>query len=100
VLLREGLIGVLSRFGFDVVAAVGTAVELLDAVATHQPDLVVTDIRMPPGDSDDGLRAAVALRNNHPDLAVLVLSRQHLLEDPHVVIQGDRVLHLRFKVRR
>jgi len=75
VLLREGLTGVLSRFGFDVVAAVGAAPELVDAVATHQPDLVVTDIRMPPHNADDGLRAAVALRNSHPDLAVIVLSQ-------------------------
>jgi DNA-binding NarL/FixJ family response regulator len=75
VLLREGLIGVLSRFGFHVVAAVGDAGDLMDAVAAHRPDLVVTDIRMPPGHSDDGLRAAVALRNNDPKLAVIVLSQ-------------------------
>jgi DNA-binding NarL/FixJ family response regulator len=75
VLLREGLMGVLARFGFDVVAAVGTAADLMAAVATHRPDLVVTDIRMPPGNADDGLRAAVALRDKHPELAVLVLSQ-------------------------
>ena len=75
VLLREGLAGVLSRFGFTVVAAVGTAVELVAAVAEHRPDLVVTDIRMPPGQSDEGLRAAVALRAEDPELAVVVLSQ-------------------------
>jgi DNA-binding NarL/FixJ family response regulator len=75
VLLREGLAGVLSRFGFDVVAAVGTAPELVDAVTTHRPDLVVTDIRMPPHHADDGLQAAVALRGERPDLPVVVLSQ-------------------------
>jgi DNA-binding NarL/FixJ family response regulator len=75
VLLREGLTGVLSRFGFSVVAAVGTAPELLAAVAEHRPELVVTDIRMPPGQSDEGLRAAVALREDDPELAVVVLSQ-------------------------
>lgn len=75
VLLRAGLVGLLSRFGFEVVAAVGTAPDLADAVAAHRPDLVLTDIRMPPGQSDEGLRAAVALRAADPDLAVVVLSQ-------------------------
>ncbi|WP_406107014.1 response regulator [Micromonospora globbae] len=77
VLLREGLVGLLDRFGFQVLAAVGSAPELMDAARTHGPDLVVTDIRMPPGGRDDGLRAAVALRDERPDLAVVVLS-QHV----------------------
>lgn len=77
VLLREGLVGLLTRFGFAVVAAVGTAPALLDAVRTHRPELLVTDIRMPPEHRDDGLRAAVALRAERPDLAVVVLS-QHV----------------------
>lgn len=77
VLLREGLVGLLTRFGFAVVAAVGTAPALLDAVRGHRPDLLVTDIRMPPEHRDDGLRAAVALRAERPDLAVVVLS-QHV----------------------
>ncbi|MGN9813546.1 response regulator [Micromonospora sp. BQ11] len=75
VLLREGLVGLLTRFGFEVCAAVGSAPELSDAVREHEPDLVVTDIRMPPGRHDDGLRAAVALRAERPDLAVVVLSQ-------------------------
>lgn len=77
VLLREGLVGLLTRFGFAVVAAVGTAPALLDAVRSHRPELLVTDIRMPPEHRDDGLRAAVALRAERPDLAVVVLS-QHV----------------------
>ncbi|KAB2350262.1 LuxR C-terminal-related transcriptional regulator [Actinomadura rudentiformis] len=75
VLLREGLAGLLGRFGFEVAAAVGDAEALKDAVAEHCPDLVVTDIRMPPGHSDEGLRAAVELRRERPDLAVVALSQ-------------------------
>ncbi|MDI1462659.1 response regulator transcription factor [Catellatospora sp. KI3] len=77
VLLREGLTGVLARFGFEVAAAVGDADSLLRAVAEHRPDLVVTDIRMPPGQSDEGLRAAAELRSRQPGLPVVVLS-QHV----------------------
>ncbi|GAA3382011.1 response regulator transcription factor [Cryptosporangium minutisporangium] len=75
VLLREGLAGMLERFGFAVVAAVGDADALVGAVEQHAPDLVVTDIRMPPTFTDEGLRAAVALRRDHPDLAVVALSQ-------------------------
>jgi len=75
VLLREGLAGLLERFGFEVVAAVGDAGALAAAVAEHRPRLVVTDIRMPPGFTDEGLRAAVALRREHPGLAVVALSQ-------------------------
>ncbi|NYI05138.1 DNA-binding NarL/FixJ family response regulator [Allostreptomyces psammosilenae] len=75
VLLREGLVGLLGRFGFEVVAAVGDAEALLAAVAEHAPDLVVTDIRMPPGFADEGLRAAVRLRRADPNLAVVALSQ-------------------------
>lgn len=75
VLLREGLAAMLERLGFDVVAAVEDAEALVAAVAEHTPDLVVTDVRMPPGFSDEGLRAAVALRRAHPDLAVIALSQ-------------------------
>lgn len=75
VLLREGLVGLLGKFGFDVVAAVEDADALKAAVEEHSPDLVVTDIRMPPGFSDEGLRAAVELRKAHPGLAVVALSQ-------------------------
>ncbi|MGV9770998.1 response regulator transcription factor [Streptosporangium sp. NPDC003464] len=75
VLLREGLAGLLNRFGHRVVAAVGDAGGLVDAVRAHTPDIVVTDVRMPPGFTDEGLRAAVALRSADPGLPVLVLSQ-------------------------
>ena len=75
VLLREGLAGLLARFRFEVVAAVGDAAGLLAAVGENPPDLVVTDIRMPPTHTDEGLRAAVALRRAHPTLAVVALSQ-------------------------
>jgi DNA-binding NarL/FixJ family response regulator len=75
VLLREGLAGLLVRFGFRVVAAVGDAEALVQAVAEHRPQMVVTDIRMPPGFSDEGVRAAVRLRRDDPSLAVVALSQ-------------------------
>lgn len=75
VLLREGLIGLLSRFGHEVVAAVGDADALVAAVEEHAPDIVVTDVRMPPGFQDEGLHAAVRLRGERPALPVLVLSQ-------------------------
>ena len=75
VLLREGLAGLLERFGFRPVAVVGDAQALKAAVAGDVPDMVITDIRMPPGFSDEGLRAAVELRWANPKLAVVVLSQ-------------------------
>ncbi|ANZ42382.1 DNA-binding response regulator [Lentzea guizhouensis] len=75
VLLREGLTGLLARFGFEVVAAVGDATALEIAVVEHRPDLVLTDIRMPPTFTDEGLRAALALRRNDSGLPVVLLSQ-------------------------
>lgn len=74
-LLREGLVGVLERFGFAVPASAGDADELLAAVAAHRPQLVVTDVRMPPTFRDEGLRAAIELRRRDPALPVVVLSQ-------------------------
>ncbi|MGW4943569.1 LuxR C-terminal-related transcriptional regulator [Actinoplanes sp. NPDC004185] len=65
----------LRHFGHEVVAAVADAPALLAAVAEHRPDVVVTDVRMPPGFSDEGLQAAIALRAADPGLPVLVLSQ-------------------------
>lgn len=74
-LLREGLIGLLARCGHEVVAAVPDATALIAAVEEHTPDIVVTDVRMPPGFQDEGLHAAVRLRERQPTLPVLVLSQ-------------------------
>jgi DNA-binding NarL/FixJ family response regulator len=82
-LLREGLRRFLSEAGFDVVAAVATAPELLAAVEAHGPDVVVTDVRMPPGQLDEGLRAAIEIRAAHPRMGILVLS--HYVESRQAV---------------
>jgi DNA-binding NarL/FixJ family response regulator len=74
-LLREGLVRLLEDRGYEVAAAVADACSLLAAVAEHHPDVVVTDIRMPPTHTDEGLRAAAELRSEHPEVGVLVLSQ-------------------------
>lgn len=74
-LLREGLTRMLADEGHDVVASVSDADALLDAVEHNRPDIVVTDVRMPPGHSDEGLRAALTIRERWPEVAVLVLSQ-------------------------
>ena len=75
VLLRAGLTKLLTDGGFDVVAAVGNAEELLQAVGEHQPDVAVIDVRMPPTHTDEGIRAALVIRRQHPEVAVMVLSQ-------------------------
>ncbi|WP_250448043.1 response regulator transcription factor [Actinotalea sp. C106] len=75
VLLREGLVRLLEEAGHTVVAAVGDADAVLPAVLAHRPDLAVVDVRMPPTFTDDGLRAAVAIRWEVPGTGVLVLSQ-------------------------
>jgi len=75
VLLREGLTRLLAEAGHDVVAAAGEAEEFLRAVGKHEPDVVVVDVRMPPTFTDEGLRAALVIRDRWPDTGVLVLSQ-------------------------
>jgi DNA-binding NarL/FixJ family response regulator len=75
VLLRAGLTKLLTDGGFDVAAAVPDAGQLLRAVAEHQPDLAVIDVRMPPTHTDEGIRAALVIGRQYPDVAVLVLSQ-------------------------
>lgn len=75
VLLRDGIVRLLGDSGFDVVAAVGDAGALLDAVTEHAPDLCVVDVRMPPTHTDEGLRAAIEIKRRYPGTAVLVLSQ-------------------------
>jgi DNA-binding NarL/FixJ family response regulator len=75
VLLREGIARLLAEFGHEVVDALGDAEGLADSVERHQPDLVILDVRMPPTHTDEGLRAAVALRRERAGTPVLVLSQ-------------------------
>ncbi len=77
VLLREGVARLLAETGFEVVGTAGDAAGLLAAVAGSLPDVAVVDIRMPPTHTDEGLRAARAIRARHPGVGVLVLS-QHV----------------------
>jgi DNA-binding NarL/FixJ family response regulator len=74
-LLREGLVRLLAEEGHDVVAAVGDAKALISMTAAYQPDVVVTDVRMPPTHTDEGLRAALEIRRRWPAIGVLVLSQ-------------------------
>jgi DNA-binding NarL/FixJ family response regulator len=75
VLLREGLVRLLTDSRIDVVATSGEAEEFLRLVETHRPDVVVVDVRMPPTFSDEGLRAALVVRRTWPEVGVLVLSQ-------------------------
>jgi DNA-binding NarL/FixJ family response regulator len=74
-LLREGLVRLLSAHGFDIVAAVASAPELLRALLDERPDVGIVDVRLPPSHTDDGLRAALQARAQVPGLPVLVLSQ-------------------------
>jgi DNA-binding NarL/FixJ family response regulator len=74
-LLREGLVRLLSAHGFEIVAAVATAPELLAALVDEHPDVGIVDVRLPPTHTDDGLRAALRARQQIPGLPVLVLSQ-------------------------
>jgi DNA-binding NarL/FixJ family response regulator len=74
-LLREGLVRLLSAHGFEVVAAVASAPELLKALLDERPDVGIVDVRLPPTHTDDGLRAALQARRQVPGLPVLVLSQ-------------------------
>jgi DNA-binding NarL/FixJ family response regulator len=78
-LIREGVVRVLEGAGFEVVAETSDAEELMDAVRAHAPDVAVVDIRMPPTHTDEGVRAAKAIRSELPETGVLVLS-QHVEE--------------------
>jgi DNA-binding NarL/FixJ family response regulator len=75
VLLREGVARLLDDAGFEVVAQCGTADELLLKVRSFPPDVAVVDIRLPPTHNDEGLRAAIEIRDRHPSVGVLVLSQ-------------------------
>jgi DNA-binding NarL/FixJ family response regulator len=87
-LYREGLVRLLADGGFEVVGQAHDADELERKVAGHRPDVVITDMRMPPRRSDDGLRAAIAIRRRFPGTAVLVLS-QYVAQRPALELIGE-----------
>ncbi|GAA3397156.1 response regulator transcription factor [Cryptosporangium minutisporangium] len=105
VLLRDGVRLLLADHDIAVVAAVDNADELLAAVATHRPDAAIVDVRMPPTHTDEGLRAAIRIRSEYPETAVLVFSqwveteyaRQLLAEHPTGVgyLLKDRIVRTR-----
>jgi len=99
VLLREGLASLLDRSGFEVVGQAGNAVELLDLVADRQPGLVLTDIRMPPGHDTEGLDAAKSIREQWPDIAILVLSAHVDVEHAMELLAGGRSIGYLLKSR-
>jgi len=75
VIVREGIASILSRAGVDVAAQASNADELMDEVDALRPDVAIVDIRMPPTHTDEGLRAAHALRERHPGLGIMILSQ-------------------------
>ena len=75
VLLRDGIVRLLTSAGFEVPAACPDAETFLAAVDEHEPDLVVVDVRMPPTFTSEGIIAALAVRDKHPETAVMVLSQ-------------------------
>src|SRR6059058_3661774 len=88
VLLREGLVRLLQEGGCDVVAQAGDAPELLRKARAHRPDVAIVDVRMPPDNTDDGLRAALTLRSELPETGVLVLS-QYIEEQYAIELIGE-----------
>jgi DNA-binding NarL/FixJ family response regulator len=89
VLMREGVVRLLQDGGFEVVATAGDAEALLRKALAHRPDVVVADVQMPPAREDDGLRAALELRRQRPEIGVLVLS-QHYEERYALDLIGER----------
>ena len=88
-LTRKGIVSVLEEAGFEVVGVASDADELVRKAMGHKPDVVVADIQMPPGNADDGLRAAQQIRVEHPEMGVLILS-QHLEAHYALELVGDR----------
>ena len=88
-LVREGIVRVLEEAGLDVVGVAGDAEDLVRKAGAHRPDVVITDIQMPPDLTDDGLRAAQRIRTSQPEVGVVVLSQ--FLEDRYALeLVGDR----------
>jgi DNA-binding NarL/FixJ family response regulator len=75
VLIREGIVSMLTRAGIDVAAEAGSPDELLEQVGAQRPDVAIIDIRMPPTHTDEGLQAAHEIRRRHPQVGILILSQ-------------------------
>jgi DNA-binding NarL/FixJ family response regulator len=88
-LVRKGVVAVLEEAGFEVVGVAADAPDLLRKARAHNPDVVIADIQMPPGNTDDGLRAAQQIRADQPDVGVLILS-QYLDAGYALDLVGDR----------
>ena len=88
-LIRKGIVSVLEEAGFEVVAVAGDATDLVRKASAHKPNVIVADIQMPPGNTDDGLRAAQQLRATHPEVGVVILS-QYLEAAYALKLVGDR----------
>jgi DNA-binding NarL/FixJ family response regulator len=99
VLMREGLASLLGRSGFDVVGQAGDGTQLLRLVRDTRPDLVVTDIRMPPTSSTEGLDAARVIRDEQPDIAILVLSAHVEVEHAMELLASGRSVGYLLKSR-
>ncbi|MET8050393.1 response regulator transcription factor [Streptosporangium sp. NPDC005286] len=95
VLFREGMSSLLTRSGFEVVGQAGDAAEILPLVREHRPDLVVLDIRMPPTHTNEGLDAARVIREEFPDMGILLLSAHIEVEEAlELLATGHRVGYL------
>jgi serine/threonine-protein kinase PknK len=95
VLLREGMASLLERSGFEIAGQAGDADQLLKLVRHHRPELVIVDIRMPPGQSTEGLEAARLIRQEFPDVGILVLSAYVEVEHAmRLLATGERIGYL------
>ena len=99
VLLREGLASLLERSGFEVGGQAGDATALLELVRTEKPDLVLVDIRMPPTHSTEGLDAARVIRDESPDIGIVVLSAHVDVEHAMELLAGGHAIGYLLKTR-
>jgi len=99
VLLREGVAGLLERAGFEIAGQAGDAVDLLRVVRDERPDLVIVDIRMPPGHETDGLDAARVIRRELPEIGILVLSAHAEVDEAMELLATGRAVGYVLKSR-
>src|SRR3954468_14078337 len=99
VLLREGVAGLLERAGFEIAGQAGDAADLLRVVRDERPDLLIVDIRMPPGHDTDGLDAALVIRQELPDVGILVLSAHAEVDEAMELLATGRAVGYMLKSR-